>query len=194
MHSSEVRRNAGGTLEDNHGRDRHEAGEQIGSWVVALRVRRGEDDGKKTSTRNPIEASLGLGIVNSRAAAMTLGAMPIARRGNWSTPSRIRNSVTPASSAAIGIAMTAASAKARGSSVLALNAMVTPTSATPCDANGQPPRERRMAEISAARKRTHAVSRSRPTRAVNGCIDMALRTATRLQVFDGVLRLPVLDY
>src|ERR1700676_1862394 len=107
--------------------------------------------GKKTSTRNAIEASLGLGIVNSRAAARTLGAMPIARRGNWSTPSRIRNSVTPASSAAIGIAMTALAAKAGGFGVLALKAMVIATRETPSDANGQPPRENRMAEITTAR-------------------------------------------
>ena len=47
--------------------------------------------GKKTSTRNAINASLALDVVHRRAAARTLGAMPIARRGNWSTPSKIRN-------------------------------------------------------------------------------------------------------
>ena len=38
-----------------------------------------------------------------------------------------------------------------GLGVLALKAIVTPTRAMPCDANGQPPRENRMAEITTAR-------------------------------------------
>ena len=41
--------------------------------------------------------------------------------------------------------------KATGLAVLALNAMITPTKTTPSDADGQPPRENRAAEISTAR-------------------------------------------
>ena len=70
---------------------------------------------------------------------------------------------------------------------------MTPTKSTPCDANGQPPRENRKRGDQHRQKRTQTVSNSRPTRAVDGRMDMARRIATRLQVFDGVLRPPVLD-
>ena len=82
---------------------------------------------------------------------MTLGAIPIAKRGNWSTPSRIKNSVTPASITAIGTAITAAVAKAPEFGTLALRAMITPVKPMPSDANGQPPRDNKAAVVSATR-------------------------------------------
>jgi hypothetical protein len=89
--------------------------------------------------------------------------------------------------------MTAPAAKALGFGVFALKAMKTPTRETACDANGQPPRENRMARDQHHQKRTQTVSHSRPTRAVDGGMDTAWRMATRLQVSDGVLRPPILD-
>lgn len=89
--------------------------------------------------------------------------------------------------------MTAAAAKVPGFGVLALKAMVTPHQGDALR------RERPAAEGKQdggdhhRQKRAQCVLDSRPARAVDRGTDIACGVAARPQVFDGVLRPPVLD-
>src|SRR5262249_44109470 len=75
----------------------------------------------------PRDASPGFGPLIKSPAPTTNGASPIASNGKSETPSRIRNSNTPARAIAIGEAIRAIVVKPRGFGVVAPNPMTRAT-------------------------------------------------------------------
>src|SRR5262249_27328349 len=95
---------------------------------------------KKIRPIRPRDASPGLGPLINSPAPTTKGASPIASNGKSETPSRIKNSNTPARATAIGEAIRAIVVKPRGFGVAAPNALTRATKKSGTLVAGQPAR------------------------------------------------------
>src|SRR5215470_16935978 len=95
---------------------------------------------KKIRPIRPRDASPGLGPLINSPAPTTKGASPIASNGKSETPSRIKNSNTPARATAIGEAIRAIVVKPRGFGVAAPNALTRATKKSGTLVAGQPER------------------------------------------------------
>src|SRR5262249_39799127 len=95
---------------------------------------------KKIRLIRPRDASPGLGPLINSPAPTTNGASPIASNGKSETPSRIKNSNTPARATAIGEAIRAIVVKPRGFGVAAPNALTRATKKSGTLVAGQPAR------------------------------------------------------
>ena len=98
-----------------------------------------------------------LGFRDRKQAMKITGAMPRARRGKLSTPSRIRNSVMPEAAAARGMAMSAPVANALAFGVVELSAAVTPSSEKATEVIGQLVKTKSGAETTTPRKTRRAL-------------------------------------